>query len=81
MRPSATVHQAAAKDIDFRIRAARGSVWNGLLCPDVRCTTQIGATMPFMNNIPHEEGAVKVDRTTWESRLILEVAGLDRVNV
>jgi len=26
-----TVHRAAANDIDFRIRAARGSVCNGLL--------------------------------------------------
>ena len=37
--------------------------------------------MPFMNNIPHEQSAVKFDGTTWEPRLILEVAGLDRINV
>ena len=29
-RPNATVHRAAANDIEFRNRAARGSVWNGL---------------------------------------------------
>jgi hypothetical protein len=28
-----TVHRAAANDVDFRIRAARGSVCNGLLHP------------------------------------------------
>ncbi len=27
-----TVHRAAANDVDFRTRAARGSVWNGLQC-------------------------------------------------
>ena len=31
----ATVHRAAANDIDLRIRAARVSVCNGLLCPFV----------------------------------------------
>ncbi|MFN5707851.1 MAG: hypothetical protein ACK48X_07340 [Planctomycetota bacterium] len=30
---NATVHRAAANDIDFRNRAARGSVCNGLLLP------------------------------------------------
>lgn len=27
---NATVHRAAANDVDFEDRAARGSVWNGL---------------------------------------------------
>jgi hypothetical protein len=29
---NATVHRAAANDIDFRNRATRGSVCNGLFC-------------------------------------------------
>ncbi len=31
--PNVTVHRAAVDDIEFRTRAARGSVCNGLFCP------------------------------------------------
>ena len=33
---NATVHRAAANDVDFRNRAARGSGWNGLLFAGLR---------------------------------------------
>ena len=32
-KQNATVHRAAANGFDFRNRAARGSVWNGLFVP------------------------------------------------
>ena len=44
---NATVHRAAANDIDFRIRAARGSVWNGLLCVFVSIRIQTGIESAF----------------------------------
>jgi hypothetical protein len=32
LTPNDTVHRAAANDIDFKTRATRGSVCNGLFC-------------------------------------------------
>jgi hypothetical protein len=42
--PNVPVHRAAANDVDFRTRAARGSVCNGLFVDHFRGET---VTMPF----------------------------------
>ena len=44
-------------------------------------TAKIGATVPLVNNVPHEERAVKFNRACWKSRRILEEAGLDGIDI